>query len=98
MESYWKNLTPGKRVTIRIAALATVNATAYVLYVSAIRAAKKNHVKYMAEDGSTNYDAAVSRAYKEYFHVIPSSGEEGGAMEKHEHPSSAPAEKLKAGH
>jgi hypothetical protein len=95
MESYWKSLTPGGRVTIRLTALAAVNATAYVLYVSAIRAAKKNHVKYMGEDGSTNYDAAVSRAYKEYFHTIPGSSEEEGAMETHEDSNSAPAEKSK---
>jgi hypothetical protein len=69
------NFTRGQRISLRLAALAGVNASVYFLYLSAIRAAKKTHVTYMDDDGSTNYDASVARAYKQYFGVASSPGE-----------------------
>jgi hypothetical protein len=62
-------------VALRLAALAGVNASVYFLYLSAIRSAKKTHVTYMDDDGSTNYDASVARSYKQYLGVSSSAGE-----------------------
>lgn len=64
-------LSHGQRFGLRIALLATVNAGAYVAYVSAIRSAKSGTDAYVGVDGSTDHSGAVRRSYAQYLGLRP---------------------------